>query len=99
LTDDGHPECAISGDGTVTELGSFRGPGQLGALLAASPELSACAVTQVFRYAEGRHETDDDAPVLRGLDAMLHTDRLDFLSFLLEYTTSEAFRHRVLVEP
>lgn len=50
------PQCRISGEGSVPRLAAFNGPGELGRLLAQSPEVDACVVRHVFRFAEGREE-------------------------------------------
>jgi hypothetical protein len=45
--------------GQVSELGAFRGPAELGALLATSTEVDACIVTQMYRFVMGKSETSD----------------------------------------
>lgn len=92
------PECAIRGEGMVEELGSFTGPAELADLLIATNELDACAVKQLYRFAMGRGETvDDDATLDALLERFRESDhRLD--SLLLDFVSSEAFRHRFVQE-
>jgi hypothetical protein len=90
-----NPDCEIAGDGEVVGIGTFSGPGELGALLADQAGLRDCLVTHLYRFAVGRPETDTDRHTLSILgerfDAVGH--RLDAL--ILEIVASQAFRHRV----
>ncbi len=47
--DDGHPECAISGQGELPGYGTFSGPGELAEKLVASGELSDCSSSSCSR--------------------------------------------------
>jgi len=64
------PSCSIDGKGSVYGK-AFSGPRELGDVLAAAPELAACADRQLFRFALGRRDTADDATTLKALDAQL----------------------------
>ncbi|MFO0725981.1 MAG: DUF1592 domain-containing protein [Myxococcota bacterium] len=84
-TEVGRPNCVIDGRGRVLEQ-DFVGPRQLGAILAAAPEVGRCATTQLFRYLVGRPENSADAGTLAALYAQLQlTPRLpDLLLKLVE---------------
>src|SRR5262249_8578302 len=95
-TEPGRPECRVTGDGQLAPMGTFNGPGALGALVARSSEAEACAVTQLFRYAQARHELTDDGGVLLGLISTLHNERGSLRDLLVALVSSDAFRHREL---
>lgn len=44
---------------------SFSSPRELGRILEASPVCQECVVKQLFRYAHGRMETNDDRPAIK----------------------------------
>jgi hypothetical protein len=50
--DEGEPDCPISGEGDLDGV-AFVGPAGLADLLVEGPDLSACAVEQVVRFAMG----------------------------------------------
>jgi hypothetical protein len=94
--DPGAPDCPISGQGELTELGTFRGPAQLADRLVQSGQLDACVVEQFYRFAVGRAKTPADQP---HLDALLQAFRRDdhrFRTLLMEFVTSPTFRRRAV---
>ena len=98
-TDNGHPECTIAGDGLLFGLGEdgapaqFHGPGELGSLLVASGLVETCLVTQMYRFAHGHREHDDDAPAIEALAASFQqSHRFDEL--VLDLVSHEAFAYR-----
>ena len=93
-TDKDAPECAISGNGEVTGLGTFNGPAALADLLVDSGALEGCVVTQLFRLALGRRESAADAPTLRDLTAGFKQDGRLFDKLLVDIVAAPAFIHR-----
>jgi hypothetical protein len=93
--DKDRPECPIRGEGEIVGIGTFRGPAELGALLASAPAVTECAVTQLYRFAMGRAELDEvDQQFVAALIRRLGTKPLRFDTLLLDFVSSEAFLHR-----
>ncbi|HUQ93966.1 MAG TPA: DUF1592 domain-containing protein [Bryobacteraceae bacterium] len=59
-------ELDLDTNGSVIGLpnSAFSSPGELGIILAASPQCQQCVVKQLFRYMSGRHEAPADRVVL-----------------------------------
>jgi hypothetical protein len=100
-TDKDAPECAIKGDGQIagstagpTGDGKFNGPAGLGELLIASGGLEGCVVTQLFRMAHGRRETDQDAPALTALTAGFKQKGRAFDGLMVDIAADPAFTHK-----
>jgi len=93
-TDDGHPECPISGDGRIDELGAFNGPAALEDLLLASGELERCVTTQLYRFAMGKQESPDEAVLIGQLATKFHGSNRSFKQLLLDFTSHETFAYR-----
>lgn len=70
----------------------FDGAAQLQAALHDDPDVSACVVRQVHRYAFGRAETPDDACTLDGLRVELEGSGRSFEALLVALVRSDAFR-------
>jgi hypothetical protein len=94
----GKPQCLLSGNGKVEDVGTFNGPDQLGQLLAASGKLEPCLVQQMYRFTYGRGlqlSPQDNAslsPVVNRVTAAASGARFD--DILIEIVTSAPFRHR-----
>jgi hypothetical protein len=73
---------------------AFTGPRELGAKLRASPTLSACMATQMFRYALARSETADDACTLQLVAADLAQGGHTFATLVESIVKRDAFRFR-----
>jgi hypothetical protein len=90
--------CPISGQGSVSGLGvdgSFNGPAELGALLARSGRFVECGSTQLYRFATGRKDLDDDDHRL--VRFMLGTGGREAVRIdeaLLRFVSAKAFFHR-----
>jgi Protein of unknown function (DUF1588)/Protein of unknown function (DUF1592)/Protein of unknown function (DUF1595)/Protein of unknown function (DUF1585)/Protein of unknown function (DUF1587) len=93
-TDDGAPECVISGDGALAGVGDFNGPAELADLLISSGELEKCVVTQVYRFAMGRREAKGDADLIDRLGVSFTDKEYAFDQLLIELAGSEAFGFR-----
>lgn len=89
-----HPECLITGDGSLTGFGSFKGPAGLADLMISSGALESCVVKQLFRYSVGRRELPDDAALLDALTTQFtgHGRRFDLL--VLDLVTQPTFTQR-----
>lgn len=88
------PQCAIDGRGEVPGVGTFKGPAELGALLAGSPLLDTCLVKQIFRFANGQRETADDDAIVQHVLAKFLASGARFEELLLAFVTEDAFRFR-----
>ncbi|MEM6990748.1 MAG: DUF1592 domain-containing protein [Myxococcota bacterium] len=93
-TDDGLPQCEISGEGEVTGLGEFVGPAGLAELLVDNALLESCVTQQLFRYAMGREANPDDAAYLTALSQGFEAADYRFDGLMLELVGHEAFRYR-----
>jgi hypothetical protein len=95
-TDTGDATCVIAGDGElITADGAigFHGPGELGGVLVDSGLLDGCMVTQLYRFAVGHRESDDDAAYLTKITSAFQTDyRFDHL--VLDLVSADAFGYR-----
>ncbi len=88
------PECAISGEGKLIEVGAFKGPAELGDRLIESGTLETCLVTQVYRFAMGHREAAEDQPYLDTLAKNFKGSGYRFDQLLLDLTGSEWFMYR-----
>ncbi len=93
------PHCAIDGQGELPSVGPFSGPGQLSSLLAGTQRLEQCVVRQVFRYAVGRRELPEEAPLLTELQGELSRSGRSFTELLLALASDESFFFRGVDEP
>jgi Protein of unknown function (DUF1592)/Protein of unknown function (DUF1588)/Protein of unknown function (DUF1595)/Protein of unknown function (DUF1585)/Protein of unknown function (DUF1587) len=71
------------------------GARELAALLENDPRVGRCMVTQLFRHAQGRLETEQEAPVIDDIDARFAAAEYRFLDLLVELATHEGFRTAV----
>lgn len=88
------PECAISGQGKLTETGNFNGPGELSDRLIESGLLERCLVTQVYRFAMGHREKPEDQPYLDTLGKGFKASGFKFDQLLTDLVTTEWFLYR-----
>jgi len=91
-TEPNNPQCTIEAKGTWNGS-AYAGPEQLGQLLADDPRVSACAITQLYRYMTGRDESADDANTLQLLDEQYHADP-SLKSMVITLVRSPAFAFR-----
>jgi len=91
--------CAITGEGELAGVGKFKGPSELADLMVADGALQACMAKQLYRFAIGRSELDEDderfvswwLDKLGGAKAGLKFDQL-----LVEFVAADGFRQRRL---
>jgi hypothetical protein len=77
--------------------GPFAGPVELAGKFAVSPQISDCLVTQWYRYAMGRVESDADACSLLATQRAVTAANGDLKSILLALVQTDAFRFRAAV--
>lgn len=90
--DDGKPQCAIDGAGTLPGFGTFSGPRELAQKITETNTLDACVLEQWMSFALGRPLDAADRLELNALlDSWRGNDhKLDQL--ILDYVSSPAFR-------
>jgi hypothetical protein len=71
--------------------GTFQGAVELSAMLASSAEVSDCAVSQWFRYSQGRREGKDDTCTLAVLQSSFRRGGGDLREFLVDLVKSDSF--------
>lgn len=90
----GKPQCKIDGQGELDGVGAFSGPGALGELLISTGRLEPCLLRQVLRFALGRRDTAEDAPLLEALGARFRDSGRRFDQLLMDLAGSPAFGYR-----
>jgi hypothetical protein len=73
------------------ENSEFTSPKQLGYILAESETCHRCIVKQLFRYAMGRQETENDRPVIDSLLADFRDSGFRFRELIVSLVSSELF--------
>lgn len=71
---------------------AFAGPVELGQAFADNPQLSACLVQNLYRYAVGREQTNGERALLRYLEDAFAERGYQVPALMREIATSEAFR-------
>ena len=69
----------------------FRSPRELGRILAREPACQKCVVKQLFRYATGRFEEENDDRVLDEVLARFRNSGFHFRELILGLAGSEVF--------
>jgi hypothetical protein len=69
----------------------FASPKELGKILAENEATHRCIVKQLFRYAFGRQETNNDRPVIDSLLADFRDSGFQFRELIVSLVTSELF--------
>jgi hypothetical protein len=64
----------------------------LAALLEEDQRVGACMVKQLYRFSQGRLDTEGEAPALAGLEARFEDAGYDFRTLLIELVVSDGFR-------
>lgn len=93
-----HPECAIEGKGELDGVGQFTGPSGLADLMVTSGALEECTVKQLFRFANGRREREEDDGLIATLTEQFDAKGRRFDALLVDYVAHDTFRHRRLEE-
>ncbi len=92
-TDDGKPNCEISGSGDLPGVGTFSGPAALAERLVESGELERCVTEQYLQFALGRELEDDDALLDHVVEGFEASD-FDFQQMMADLARDEAFGFR-----
>lgn len=74
--------------------GPFSGPVDLAYRLAGSDQVGQCAVTQMFRYTQGRKETAADMCTMTSLMTQFAESGQSFKELMVAITQSDAFLYR-----
>jgi hypothetical protein len=85
---------AVDSSGSLVSTdvdGSYDGGPELASILASSEQVRDCAVTQWFRYTQGRREDREDACSLQALKTSFAKNDGDLRQLLLDLVTSDAF--------
>jgi hypothetical protein len=97
--DDGKPDCAIDGKGTLPGYGDFTGPKELAALLVGSGTLDDCVVRQYLQFALSKTQLDDgDEVYAQSMIDDLATRDGHFDQWVYDLVASDAFAKRVRQE-
>ena len=89
-----HPECLITGDGSLTGFGSFKGPSGLADLMVSSGSVESCVVKQLFRYSVGRREQTEDAALLSALTRQFNAEGRRFDQLVIDLVSHPTFTQR-----
>jgi uncharacterized protein DUF1592/uncharacterized protein DUF1588/uncharacterized protein DUF1587/uncharacterized protein DUF1595/uncharacterized protein DUF1585 len=93
---------AIDARGEVIGTGEIDGPYngafELIDKLAGAKLVEECLVTQMFRFAQGRRDVDEDACALYRLKQSFHANNQDLLSLVVDIAQSDFFRYRPQVQ-
>ena len=86
-------ELPLDTNGFIQGVASsnFASAAELGKILSETQACQQCIVKQVFRYALGRHETENDKPHLETLYRTFQNSNFRFQALVLALVTSEPF--------
>jgi Protein of unknown function (DUF1592)/Protein of unknown function (DUF1588)/Protein of unknown function (DUF1595)/Protein of unknown function (DUF1585)/Protein of unknown function (DUF1587) len=93
-SDDGGNPIDSSGQLLGFDPPAFNGPRELGQKLRASPKLSLCMVTQMYRFGLGRSETGEDACAIQAIETRFRAGGETFAALLDAFVRSDAFLWR-----
>jgi hypothetical protein len=82
---------AIDATGSIGP-NDFDGEAQLGAVLRQDPVVMTCLLRNLYKYANGRAEDDQDLDQINGLVQSLAARNYVWSSFLVDFAASDAFR-------
>lgn len=87
----------MENDAPIDSSGKFDGrafanAAELGQAFADNPQVSACLVRNLYRYAVGREQTNGERPLLRHLEDNFAENGYQVPALMRDIATSEAFR-------
>lgn len=85
-----------SGEVSGTSIGAFKGISELGAKLAAAPEVQQCVARQWFRFAQGRAELTADLCTVESLQKTFSESNLKITELMVALTRTRPFRFRTV---
>ncbi|MEN9580523.1 MAG: hypothetical protein RJA70_3532 [Pseudomonadota bacterium] len=88
------PECIIDGQGELPGVGAFRGPAELGQLLADSVQAKHCLSEHVYQFITQRLVDASDTGPLESMANALGSANFSLVDALTEWASNEAFRFR-----
>jgi hypothetical protein len=92
-TDNGLPECTISGDGDVDGT-PFNGPSGLADILVEQNVLDGCVVDQVYEFAMGHDVFEEDVRYVDDLETVFVDGGRRFDVLMLDLVSDPAFLYR-----
>lgn len=93
-TDDGKPDCTITGQGELPGVGSFSGPAELAQRLVESGELERCVTRQYLTFAYGRVLEVEDGEAVDHLLQSFADSGYDFKQMVADHAADELFGFR-----
>jgi Protein of unknown function (DUF1588)/Protein of unknown function (DUF1592)/Protein of unknown function (DUF1585)/Protein of unknown function (DUF1595)/Protein of unknown function (DUF1587) len=93
-TDDGKPECTITGAGELPGVGTFSGPKELADRLLESGRLERCVAEQYLTYASGRDLAAEEGPAIDHLLTAFEAAGYDFRQMMTNHVVDELFGFR-----
>jgi hypothetical protein len=78
---------------------AFANPAELGQAFADNPQVTACLVQNLYRYAVGRKQTNGERPLLRYLEDTFAERGYQVPALMREIATSEGFRTATAATP
>jgi hypothetical protein len=87
-------ECVIEGVGSIANVGSFSGPGQLADLLITTGEIEACMMKQIYHFTFGTKPTGQTDPYLSYLTSKYKAGGGKFKDLMMEVVVSKPFLTR-----
>ncbi len=88
--------CEIPGTGSLVGVGDFKGPGELADLMVSSGSIEACVARQMFRFAIGRREGENESKTIVDLTDSFRGDAYRFRELLLSLVGSPGSGYRVV---
>jgi hypothetical protein len=95
-SENGQPVDASGEILALDNEGPFNGAVELSDMLASSAEVKRCFVSNWFRFAFGRAESDEDACALHRLDQVLSSPDSSLQDLIVALTDLDSFRYRRL---
>lgn len=87
------PECTIDGDGAISGVGEFNGPAELGELVLSDGTIDRCVMTQLYRFAMGRYELEDqdEAFIDLMMDRITEGESFALEDMIVAFASEESF--------
>ncbi|HET9957790.1 MAG TPA: DUF1588 domain-containing protein [Polyangiaceae bacterium] len=89
--DDELPECLLDGKGELPGVGSFSGPGELGAKLVQSGSLESCSIRQYLTFATGHRPGAAESDLVQAELAAFRSRGRDLSAWIVDFVSREAF--------
>ncbi len=93
-SDNGRPECTITGQGSLPGVGDFSGPAELATRLTESGLLEPCAIEHYLAFAYGRELLDGEDEHIDALATTFEEVDYSFAAMLAEFVGADTFGYR-----